>query len=66
MGLIVTLLVLVLAVAIAIALVKLLLGLAVLIVGALAVWWAWRKFQGPKTSSHLVGGAPERDEITAR
>ena len=66
MGLIVTLLVIVLAVAVAVALVKLFLGLAVLIVGAIAVWWAWRKFTGPKTTSHVVSGSPDHSEITSR
>jgi hypothetical protein len=66
MGLIVTLIVIVLAVAVAVALAKLLLGLAVLIVGAIAVWWAWRKIQGPKTSSHMVSGSSDRSEITSR
>jgi hypothetical protein len=66
MGLLVTLIVIVLAVAVAVALAKLLFGLAVLVVGAIAVWWAWRKIQASKTSSHMVTGSPDRSEITSR
>jgi hypothetical protein len=65
MGLLVTLLVIVLVVAVVVAVAKLLLGLAVLVVGAIAVWWVWRKIQRPKTSDRLVHGSPDRDRITS-